>query len=841
VQPVALSAPNSAGRFKKLLQNEYLQVMGLLGILLLILFAPALFGGRIFAPFDLLQNFYPWRSIAQGWSPPWNPLLGDRIDWTYPNLFIARESLLRGQLPLWNPFTSGGQPSGTLPMYGLLFPLNLVYLILPLDSALCYHAMLRLLLAGIGMYAFMREIEVSRWGARLAAVAFMLNGFHIVWLGVQTTYTSVWIPWLLWATERFIRRRDILYVCLLAVLVALMISGGFIAVAAYGLYAWGLYVLLRLGLGIAHKGFRRARFADGVALVGGLVAGFLLIAAQLLPLVEFLGLTSYDQQRVGRGALHLPLWQSVNYLMPDYYGNHVTHNWWGAGNYLEAAGYVGILTLILAGVALLIRWRERNVLFFLLLGVVSFSLVYGFPPRQLFSWMPMINSSSPSRLLIINAFVLAGLAGFGADAVLAQCVERSSAAGLRPRRKPRDMRRVGRALSVVALSLLVPLFGTELYWFTNENTSSHTLLQIITEGRWDSYQIGTALLFGFLFLAGLTLCLLAVKGWLSRWWAGLAMVELLALDLLLFALPFNPMVPADYVRPETPGIEFLRREQEPFRIMGVGFFTFYPNLPGVFGIEDIRGHNPLRTDRVARLWQAIDPRVIDRDHHGTFSLYRVDSVDWASPIIDLLNVRYVLFDPGDAPPATAPAGRFELVYDGDDMRIFQNNSYLDRVWWVARAEVPTDPEQLLQRVQSSDWQPREVVFLESPAAPAPRGGSVQGEGQDVVSVRVSLRERSANHLLVSVSAPTDGFLVFSELFYPGWQARLVENDQALDVLPADFALRAVAVPAGTWQIEMAFRPLLFRLGLYLGGLTASAIVLMLGWRWVRRRRERDRV
>ena len=56
-------------------------------------------------------------------------------------------------MPLWNPYTSGGLPIGTLPMYGLLYPLNILFFVLPFNQALGYHAALRLLVAGIGFVA----------------------------------------------------------------------------------------------------------------------------------------------------------------------------------------------------------------------------------------------------------------------------------------------------------------------------------------------------------------------------------------------------------------------------------------------------------------------------------------------------------------------------------------------------------------------------------------------------------------------------------------------------------------------------------------------------------------
>tara|TARA_Y100000588_G_scaffold386657_1_gene482691 strand:+ start:205 stop:510 length:306 start_codon:yes stop_codon:yes gene_type:complete len=47
-------------------------------------------------------------------------------------------------------------------------------------------------------------------------------------------------------------------------------------------------------------------------------------------------------------------------------------------------------------------------------------------------------------------------------------------------------------------------------------------------------------------------------------------------------------------------------------------------------------------------------------------------------------------------------------------------------------------------------------------------------------------------------------LVFSENFYPGWQATL--DGKPSDIYRADYALMAVPVPAGEHTIEIFFMP-----------------------------------
>ncbi len=74
-----------------------------------------------------------------------------------------------------------------------------------------------------------------------------------------------------------------------------------------------------------------------------------------------------------------------------------------------------------------------------------------------------------------------------------------------------------------------------------------------------------------------------------------------------------------------------------------------------------------------------------------------------------------------------------------------------------------------------------------------------------------------------------GFVVLSEVNYPGWEARVDGNPAPL--LTGDYILRTVPVPAGAHNIEFHFRPAAFRWGL-VGSLVFLAA--MLGFLWCSR-------
>jgi uncharacterized membrane protein YfhO len=103
-------------------------------------------------------------------------------------------------------------------------------------------------------------------------------------------------------------------------------------------------------------------------------------------------------------------------------------------------------------------------------------------------------------------------------------------------------------------------------------------------------------------------------------------------------------------------------------------------------------------------------------------------------------------------------------------------------------------------------------------------------------------ERSNNEVVLEVTATAPGYLVLSEVWYPGWQAQTIlagqsQSGQPQPVLRANSAFRAVPLwQAGTQVVRLRFIPPLWRIGLLAAGLTLIALVAASGVALLRRRK-----
>jgi hypothetical protein len=114
------------------------------------------------------------------------------------------------------------------------------------------------------------------------------------------------------------------------------------------------------------------------------------------------------------------------------------------------------------------------------------------------------------------------------------------------------------------------------------------------------------------------------------------------------------------------------------------------------------------------------------------------------------------------------------------------------VWRANAAERPADDEAALERLAADDFDPLATVLL----AEGEPGGPYPGRAG------VGLTSRRAGEVVAETFGDEPGWVVFSEMAYPGWRAEL--DGQPVQPLRAHIALLAVPVPAGSHTVRLGF-------------------------------------
>ena len=146
---------------------------------------------------------------AMVFIPFWNVLLGfdtfvgrDFGLFSFPVATFHKECFWRGQWPTWNPYDCCGLPFLAQFNTLALYPLSLIYLLLPLTWSLSAFCLFHVFLGGMGMYFLARRWTGSQAGAALAGVMFSFNGLSLnflMWPSHIATFS--WVPWVVLLVE----------------------------------------------------------------------------------------------------------------------------------------------------------------------------------------------------------------------------------------------------------------------------------------------------------------------------------------------------------------------------------------------------------------------------------------------------------------------------------------------------------------------------------------------------------------------------------------------------------------------------------------------------------------
>jgi len=615
-----------------------LAVMALFVALLVAFFWKVFFLGRALIPADLLTHLTPWSYYPEYGQGVQNPLLSDPVRFYYPRRLYFLESLRRGVFPLWNPYVFSGMPFAANIQNAIFYPFKVLFMPLPLPSGYTYETILHVFLAGLFTYWFLRTIHTGRFGSLLASVAFMFSSIVVVWLEFAPVLnTMVWLPLILLLAERALQRNSLPYAVLAGMAIGIQFLAGFAYFSYHILLAASSYIAFRFLYLLA----RRPR-GKGLLVSMGLVIsifglGFSLPAIQLLPTFELTGhMMRGSESYEGIAATAFPIQNLVTFLVPDFFGSPVAGPFWGLGNFNEYTAYLGIIPLLFAFMALALR-RDRIAFFFALLLVGSLLLALGTPfYKLLMVVVPTFRDTRVAgRFVFLSIFSLAVLAGLGADYLLRAV--RGKAVG-------------SRVIFLALLAFIAALAGVITFslWRTffylhlappGIDPSNPSLSLVV---RYSLIRGSFPLL---IFAGALVLTFLLSAKRVRASHFQISMVALLVLDLFHFGMNYNPVVDPRLVFFPTQATDFLARDKELSRIVRFGdeplFSPLPPNTGLVYQIADSDGSDAFVLKRYVRFLNSIeDHGDFARRYNTQGNLLEASSL--ASPLLDLLNVKYVL-------------------------------------------------------------------------------------------------------------------------------------------------------------------------------------------------------
>ncbi|MCS7260405.1 MAG: hypothetical protein NZ765_06450, partial [Anaerolineae bacterium] len=330
-----------------------------------------------------------WRVVIPNPADAMSIAAGDFLGQYYPLRALAVRALASGRLPLWNPHWYAGQPALADIQAGALYPPQMLQALLLAavqrefsPRALEWQVLWHFSWAVVGTYFLVRRLACTderaamrrvRCASTVAALVFTYGGYLTGFPVQQVTIleTSAWLPWTLWATDSLAAqtgcawRAAVLPIAWTALTVCLALLAGHPQTWMYLLYTMIAFYLWRTWTVYRSEGLSQvcAWLRPLARLVVGLLLAMMLGAIQWLPTVELMARSPRATMGYQEASFGLPLHELVALIYPGYLGG--------------SPQYVGIVPLLLIGLAWAVGRPRRQIAFWSALGAGALLLSFG--------------------------------------------------------------------------------------------------------------------------------------------------------------------------------------------------------------------------------------------------------------------------------------------------------------------------------------------------------------------------------------------------------------------------------------------------------------------------------
>ncbi len=698
-------------------------------------------------------------------------------------------------IPLWNPYLFSGTPFIGNIQASMFYPLGFLYYLLPTQTAYLYSTVLHCSLGIVFMYVLSRLLSISRPGAFLSAFVFIFNGYFMAHLyagHLSFVQNYIWMPVVFLFVWRFVSAGLYRYALLSGLVLGVQILGGFPQIAFYTILTIICVTCFNMYLNVIEGEWKGAcRIFGGSVLI--IALGFAVAGIQVLPTYEF---TQLSTRAGGIGydfatKDSFPPGNLITFVFPLLFGSPMEGTYWlseRSWEFWEYCGYIGIVPLVLVFWFISKLLARRTGLFFVILASIALFLAFGkYNPLYRFIYhLPGFNDFRiPAQILFLYVFSMSILAGRGFDAAMQ--VDLSS----RLNNKIVALLISLFLLVLVYMSVVPSGFMDAISWVA----SSPGMIAGSEENIYTVARHAILRSAGF-FMAFLVVLYFRDKKRLSMTAMGISLIVLTIVDTGSFSYPMVQAADINGIMKAKESLQVLVNNAGKARAVIIKGRCFIENAGLWYRFDDIQGYDPLILRRYMEYINRSQGLPPDEKIVNMHYIRHVDN-----PLIRMLNLGYVV--------------------DCMKGRIFGIRNAVPREY-IVHEVVEKNSADILDFMMGPKFIPGQMVVLEHDRwereIPSESVGEVSND-----NVYITASENHEIQLMVHMG--TSGFLVSSELNYPGW--RVFIDGREGRVLTGNYIFRTIFLEEGVHKVRFLFDPLSFKLGALLSASTIMFTILLL--------------
>lgn len=721
------------------------------------------------------------------------------------------EQLKHGNLALWNPHVFSGTPFLGMFQAAIFYPLNLIYLFIPLQKAVNWDITLNIFLAGLFTYLWTSHRRLHPLACLLASILQMFGStrfLHIYSGHLDALATMTWTPLIFLAIDGMLDTDSWNWWFLGIFGVAMQIVAGH----PQYLFFTAVAVVIYVGLNLIHS---KKRFRILGQLCTIYAGGVVITAIQFLTGIQMAeeSIRSGGASYTIASTYSFPPENFITLLAPKFFGNDNSIPYWGRYNLWEMALFIGVtgFFLMLYGV---IYGKKEQRRFSLIMTIILllFALGRNTPFYHiLYTWVPGLDRfRGPSKFIYPASLYMTLLAGIGLDLLLKRKqVHKNFILGVLASAVLLCI--VGLFIQISALNDSFPLWQhwLNLIKTTRESFFPTTVYQnqsfITTSGIY----AGNTLLIaaGMSFLFTLLLLLRKYSSWSVILIGGMAITE-----IFVFARGTRPTYT---LSKHMPILEKLKQDERgDFRILNM----LEPNSATAVALYDIWGFQPLISKRYAEFIDFTQgqrsPEIINSD---SIHLTKI------SRLFSMLRCRFV------------------FISDGKEIRIIELQHILPRAVLIHKYQVIRDRDTIFSVMAKPEFDPNETVILEKPPNILTMESSSPANIELANRIeKVRIKDISTDQFILEADLTRSAILVITDGYSKGWQVKsLIDSPQHnYEIIPANYVLRAIPLTQGHHRILVEYSPWGFRIGKWISLVSILCYLILFGLYYVTKNQRR---
>ncbi|MEW5675943.1 YfhO family protein [Flavobacterium enshiense] len=766
---------------------------------------------------------------------------------------------IAGEEPYWTNSAFGGMPTYQL---GANYPHNYIK---QLDSVIRFlpRPADYLFLYFIGFFILLKVLRVDNLKAFFGALAFGLSTYLIIILGVghnAKAHAIAYMPMVVAGVLLVYQKRYVAGGLLTMIAAALEINANHFQMTYYLLFLLLIIAVYYKIQYLKEKDFKGLWKATGVFAIAGILA-LGANASNLMATSEYtdfsirgkseLTFNADGSQNVTSSSMKheyiteysYGIAESLNLISPRLFGggnseqlgkdsalyefligygatpeealqtvSYYGKTYWGEQPIVEAPAYIGAIVFFLAVLGL---FHDKRKIKYVFLGGALFSLLLSWGKNLDFlttffiDYVPLYDKfRAVSSIQVILELCMPVLAVMGLQSFFSED---------REKQLPNLLKASATSLGIVIVLLLgkgmfdfsSSIDGQLMQMFGESQDKSFGInfIEALKEDRMNFYTSDLLRSLFFMGVAAIALWLY-VKNKLSATTAVIVVGVFMILDL--FA------VDKRYLNNDPDHFKSAREIDIPFEATEVDNAILQDT--SVYRVYEIQGRLQGRTSYFHKSvggYSAVRPRRMDQlfEYQVEKNLNEIgSSIDFeslsltkSSPVLDLLNVKYII----------VPTGQGDVPVGNP----FANGN----AWFVNEVKMVHSADEEMKALDKLNS--KQTAILNKNEFP---NVSVKTSFVKDSLATIQLKDHKPNYLKYESNNANEGLAVFSEIYYPkGWKATV--DGKETDIFAVDYVLRAINVPAGKHTIEFKFEPQVVKTGSMISLASFLGMLVLIGF------------